>query len=312
MLTRLAPLLAAAGLTLNAAYTPEQIAAESAKANAFFERTFEATVQRSPIFLTQLGQKDQHDRWDDFSEHKQAEDLALAMAWQHELKRDINYDALDEQTKISYRMWLENAEQSAEAWRWRYHGYVFSQMGGMHSNAPALLINFHAVDNVADARAYIGRLNGLARVFDQLMGNAREAQARGVLPPKFVFPLLIEASREVITGAPFDKSEKKSALFEDVEGKIAALKDADAATKQQGRLARRRHDRSHRRRPAGLRETHRDVRGAAGRGHGRRRRLEAARRARLLQLHAAPAHNHPPHGRRGPRAGPARGGADPS
>lgn len=233
MLTRLALLLAFTGFTAHAAHTAEQIAAESAKANAFFERTFEATVQRSPMFMTQLGLKGKYDQWDDFSELKQAEDLALTMAWQHELKRDINFDALDEQTKVSYRMWLESAEQTAEAWRWRYHGYVFSQMGGMHTSAPAFLINFHTVDNVPDARAYIARLNGVAPAFDQLIANAREAQRRGVLPPKFVFPLLIEAAREVITGAPFEKSDKKSALLADIEGKIAALKEVDAATKKQ-------------------------------------------------------------------------------
>jgi uncharacterized protein (DUF885 family) len=214
-------------------YTPEQIAAESAKANAFFERTFEASAQRSPIFLTQLGQKDKYDQWDDFSELKQAEDLALIAAWQHELKRDIDFAALDEQTKVSYRMWIASAEQAAEAWRWRHHGYVFSQMGGMHTDAPAFLINFHSVDNVADARAYLARLRGLARAFDQLTANARAAQARGVLPPIFVFPLLIEAAREVVTGAPFDQSGKPSALLADIEGKIAALKDAGDTEKKQ-------------------------------------------------------------------------------
>jgi uncharacterized protein (DUF885 family) len=212
-------------------YAPEHIAAESAKANAFFERTFEASVQR--IFLTQLGRKEKYDQWDDFSELKQAEDLALIAAWQHELKRDIDFDALDEQTKVSHRMWIASAEQTAEAWRWRHHGYAFTQMGGMHSDAPAFLINFHAVDSAADARDYIARLHGLGRVFDQLMANAREAQARGVLPPKFVFPLLIEASREVVTGAPFDQSGKPSALLADLEGKIAALKDVDEAAKKQ-------------------------------------------------------------------------------
>jgi len=231
MLTRIVFLLAVAGLTLNAAHSPERIAAESAKANAFFERTFDASVARNPIFATQLGLKARYDEWGDFSERKQAEDLAILAGWLHELKRDINFDALDEQAKVSHRLWVDNAEQAIEGWRWRYHGYAFTQMGGQHSDAPAFLINFHAVDSVSDARAYIARLHGMAGMFDQLIALAREAQARGVLPPKFVFPLLIEASREVITGAPFEKSDRKSALLTDIEGKIAALKDADAATK---------------------------------------------------------------------------------
>lgn len=233
MLTRIVLLLAATSLTLNAAHTPAQVAAESAKANAFFERVFDESVARNPIFATQLGLKTRYDEWGDFSERKQAEDLALLTGWLHELKRDINPDALDEQAKVSHRLWVDNAEQAIEGWRWRYHNYAFTQMGGLHSDAPAFLINFHAVDNVADARAYIARLRGMSGMFDQLIQFAREAQARGVLPPKFVFPLLIEASREVITGAPFEKSDKKSALLADIEGKIAALKDTDDTTREQ-------------------------------------------------------------------------------
>jgi uncharacterized protein (DUF885 family) len=42
---------------------------------------------------------------------------------------------------------------------------------------------------------------------------------------------VVDSCREVIAGAPFDQSGKKSALLEDIEGKIAALKDVDAATK---------------------------------------------------------------------------------
>ena len=233
MLTRIVLLLAATSLTLNAAHTPAQVAAESAKANAFFERVFDESVARNPIFATQLGLKTRYDEWGDFSERKLAEDLALLTGWLHELKRDINPDALDEQAKVSHRLWVDNAEQAIEGWRWRYHNYAFTQMGGLHSDAPAFLINFHAVDNVADARAYIARLRGMAGMFDQLIQFAREAQARGVLPPKFVFPILIEASREVITGAPFEKSDKKSALLADIEGKIAALKDTDDTTRKQ-------------------------------------------------------------------------------
>lgn len=225
---------AALAATLGAApLTAEQIAAESAKANAFFERVFAASIARSPMFMTQLGLKAKYDQWDDFSDLKAAEDLALTTQWLHELRRDIDFEALDEQAKISYRMWVASAEQTVEAWRWRRHGYVFTQMGGMHADAPAFLINYHGVDNVAEARAYVARLRGLAPAFDQLMANARAGEALGVLPPRFVFSLLIEAAREVVTGAPFDQSSKPSALFADIETKIEALAATDAATKQQ-------------------------------------------------------------------------------
>ncbi len=221
------------GAARAATYTAAQVAAESAKANAFFDRTFDETVARSPMFAAQLGLKQHYDQWDDFSEQKELDDLALQVNWLAELKRTINFDALDEQTAISYRLYVEQADEAIEGWKWHDHRYVFTQMSGMHADAPAFLINYHAVDNAADARAYVARLRGMAPMFDQLGEAARRRAALGVMPPRFVFPLLIEASREVITGAPFDDSATKCALWADFEGKVGALKDAGAAAKAQ-------------------------------------------------------------------------------
>jgi uncharacterized protein (DUF885 family) len=221
-------------MNLTAATPPvEPGETESARANAFFDRVFDETVDRSPILQGHLGLKKDQDKWDDFSEQRQAEDLALTAQHLAELKRDIHFDALDEQTKLSYRLFVSQSEQAIEGWRWRHHAYVFTQMAGWHSDAPAFLINYHLVENAADARAYIARLRALPRMFDQLEENAKTAAALGILPPKFVFPLLIGASREVLTGEPFDRSGTRNAMLEDFETKVGALKDVDAATRQQ-------------------------------------------------------------------------------
>jgi len=93
-----------AGAARAVPYTPEQIAAESAKANAFFERVFNEAVDRSPQFQTQLGIKKDYDKWDDDSDAHRTEDLALNVEHLAELKRTINFDALDHQTQLSYRL----------------------------------------------------------------------------------------------------------------------------------------------------------------------------------------------------------------
>ncbi|HEY0863044.1 MAG TPA: DUF885 domain-containing protein [Lacunisphaera sp.] len=213
------------------AATTADIDAESAKANAFFERVFDENVARSPMTMTQLGMKTDYDKWDDLSEARELEDFELGVKQFAELKRTINYDLLDDQAKVSYRMFVRDAERSIEGWRWRYHSYPLNQMSGLHSSVPAFLINYHRVDSVADARAYIARLRGIGPLLGQLMDKAEVRAAKGIMPPKFVYGLVVDSCREVIAGAPFDQSGKKSALLEDIEGKIAALKDVDAATK---------------------------------------------------------------------------------
>ena len=86
-------LFAATATFLSAAdSSPAQIAAESAKANTFFERVFDETVARSPMTMTQLGLKTDNDKWDDLSEQKELEDFLLGVQQLAELKRTINLD----------------------------------------------------------------------------------------------------------------------------------------------------------------------------------------------------------------------------
>ena len=207
--------------------------AETSKANAFFDRTFDEAVARSPMFMTQLGMKQDYDKWDDLSESRALEDFVLSAKNYEELKRTVNFDLLDDQAKVSYRMFVREAERAIEGWRWRYHNYPLNQMSGLHSQAPAFLINYHRVDNGDDARAYLARLRGIGPMFDQLIDGVKIRATKNIIPPRFVFPLVIDSCREVIRGEPFDHSGKKSALLEDFEGKVAALKEVDAATKEQ-------------------------------------------------------------------------------
>lgn len=231
LLAAFTPPLSASSAITKEAVTAERIAAESAKANAFFDRVFDQGVDRSPSAQGYLGIKKDHDKWNDYSEANQLAELGHTVQELGELKRTINFELLDAQTQMSYRLFVVQSEQQIEGWKWRNHGYTFSQMGGMHTDAPAFLINFHPIDNVADAKAYIARLRGMPAMFGQLMDTAKVQAEQGILPPKFVFPILIESCREILTGAPFDTKGAKSALFEDFEAKVGALKDVDAATK---------------------------------------------------------------------------------
>ena len=208
------------------------VTAASAKANAFFDRVFDEAVARSPMFMAQLGIKKDTDKWDDISDARAMEDFVITVQHLAELKRSLNFELLDDQTKVSYRMFVNDAERSIEGWKWRYYNYPLNQMSGLHSEAPAFLINYHPITSVADAQAYISRLRGLGLLFDQLIEGVRIRETKNIIPPRFVFPLVADSIKEVISGQPFDSSAKQSALWEDFEGKVGALKDVDTATRE--------------------------------------------------------------------------------
>ena len=212
-------------------FTPEQIAAESKRANQFFDKCFDEFLVHHPQAAARLGIKSNYDKWDDISDAQAAADLAVELTNVATLKRDFDFNALDPQTQLSYKLFEREAERDAEGFRFRFDNYASSQMRGVHSEAPTFLINIHKVDNVNDAEAYVARLNGVPKLFDQLLVNLQTRADKGIIPPKFVFPLVLDACHKVIQGEPFDSKGTTSPLLEDFSKKVSALKDLDPVTR---------------------------------------------------------------------------------
>ncbi len=195
---------------------------ESQKARAFFDEVFMNSVMRNPMFQDYLGIKKDQDKWPDITEERAAEDQRLIIAELSRLQSEIDFDKLDDATRLSYRLWERNATEQIEDYRWRYHNYPVNQMYGMQSGAPTHLINLHRVSQVKDAENYVARLNGLGPFFDQLITNLKKREELGIVAPKFVYPYVLNGSAKVITGAPFDGG-KDSALWADYQRKVEGL-----------------------------------------------------------------------------------------
>lgn len=215
----------------NKTYSAEEIKAESAKANAFFDRVFDREVDRDPVRAALLGIKKDYDQWTDMSEEHSQKEMEIVKANLDSLKQ-FNPDALDEQTKISYRLFENDAQQKIDNYKWHLHDYPVNQMGGFQVDMPTFLINVHLVDNKQDAEAYISRLSKVNALFDQLITNLKLREAKNIIPPKFVFPYVMNDCKNVISGQPFEKSGAMNPLLEDFTNKVNALKDIDETEKK--------------------------------------------------------------------------------
>jgi len=217
-----APQPSSANETQTAAESSQQVQqSESEKANQLFEDIFNETVMRSPMYQSYLGIKQDQDKWDDISEQRAADDLALQKQ-QLERVLAIDEEQLDEQTQLSWMLMKQQLEQDIADYKWRHYNYPVNQMFGLHSSVASLLINQHRIGDVADAEAYIARLNGLPTLFEQLSDNLKARAEKGIIAPKFVFPYVISDSENIITGAPFDDGEA-STLWEDFTNKVQTL-----------------------------------------------------------------------------------------
>ena len=207
----------------------EEQAALSEKLNAWFDAKYEEQLQESPVQLTFLGRKDKNDQIDCMTIACQDERLAKAKAAVDELKATFDYNQLSPADKDSYDLWIFQYEQAAKAVQFRDNGLIFDQMSGVHSFIPTFLMQFHSVDEEADARAYVSRINEAARGLRELLVQAKDKAGKGVHAPKFAYEAVIDESRKIITGAPFTNGPD-SALLADFKADVQRLVDTGKTT----------------------------------------------------------------------------------
>ncbi len=210
----------------------EEIQKETTKVNAFFQKQFQQSLDLHPMYQTYLGVKKDADKWDDMSDAFLDKELALtkeALAW---IKDSVNTKALDKSTKLSYDLFKQGLENTIADDKYRMYTYPVNQMHGAQAEIPAFLINMHQISDKTDAENYISRLKGIKPMFEQLSENLKKRQEAGIMIPKFVFAKVIEDSKNLIKGQPFDTSNKKSTLLNDFELKISKLEISEDEKKQ--------------------------------------------------------------------------------
>ncbi|MDH7444213.1 DUF885 domain-containing protein [Aquimarina sp. 2201CG14-23] len=203
----------------------EQLIEEhSTKLNDWFETQFQEEVANSPMTQTYLGVKtEDYGKWDDISSKKEVEDLEKAKRRLAYLRDSIDVTMLNEATALSYKLMKEDLENTVEDFQYRFYNYPVNQMHGMQAEIPAFLINMHRIEDKDDAQAYISRLDGMDELFTQLVENIKIREKNGIVLPKFVFAKVLNDSRNLITGKPFDQSNNESTLLLDFKGKVSKL-----------------------------------------------------------------------------------------
>jgi len=204
-------------------YSPAVVAQESKRINEFFERAFRSAVDRYPEWQTYMGGKKDYDKLNDTTDEMAKKELAINEAQLEELKT-FNYDALDPQTQLSYRLFEQSMNENIEDFKFRMHYYPVNQMFGRHAELPSFMMNMHRVQSLDDAKAYVTRINGFNKQLTDLVTNLEARRQKGILAPKFVYPMAIDDSKNIITGRPFDKSKADSPLLADFKEKLKSLK----------------------------------------------------------------------------------------
>jgi uncharacterized protein (DUF885 family) len=224
-------MVAAAPIQISA--PPAAPAARNAELAAFYETYDKAELAMSPLGKAYRGIKDSdYGKWNEFTDEAAEASRALDRRTLAEMRTRFGRGSLSGEDQLSYDIFESRAARSESLYPFRKNGYVFDQMSGAQSSGPAFLINIHRVDTLADAEAYLSRLQSMDRYLDQAMAEAKARQTLGILPPKWVYPYVIADARNIISGAPYGAGPD-SALFADFKTKINKL---DIAPAEKSRL----------------------------------------------------------------------------
>ena len=118
---------------------------------------------------------------------------------------------------------------------WAITPYYVTQLTGPHLVIPRMMQTQQALETVADAEAYISRLNAFDRAFDEIIETVRSDAASGVTPPVFSIDAVI-ASAKNFTAQPAAEHPlvttiaEKAAAIDGLEAEDRAALVARAAT----------------------------------------------------------------------------------
>jgi uncharacterized protein (DUF885 family) len=129
----------------------------------------------------------------------------------------------------------ETELQRAEL-RYKYRLYsppFYSFLYSIHSSLPNFLINTHQAKDSDDMKAYNARIRAIPAVLDEAITQSKDSDAAGIRAPKFEIERVIDGSKTIISGAPFDAGAD-SPLWADAKKKVAKLVADGKATKADG------------------------------------------------------------------------------
>lgn len=190
---------------------------------AYLDSIWDNGVDRYPIFQSYMGIKKDYDKWNDDSDSMRKVELGYDKAILAEVQEKFDPKNMTEQGELSYRMYLASLEESIDGFKFRHYDYPVNQMHGTHSWIPSFFINIHRVSTVQDAKDYLTRLRTVNQPLDQLLVDLDLKAEKGIIAPKFVFPLVLDDCKNIISGFPIDNSADTNAIYTDIKSKLAGL-----------------------------------------------------------------------------------------
>jgi uncharacterized protein (DUF885 family) len=198
-------------------------AAEDARLTAFLDAEYAEWLKFNPQTATRIGIKQGGDKWNDISDAAAAAQLKWRQQSVARMQAQFYRARLSPEAQVNFDIWALEADRAALSNADRpYRPPLYSRLYSTHSQLPDFLINTHGIADATDLKNYIARLRGIPAVLDTAIERSRASSAAGIRVPKFQLETVINSSRQLTSGLPFEGTAD-SALWADVQAKTAKL-----------------------------------------------------------------------------------------
>ena len=195
---------------------------EHERLNTYLADVFADNLARQPFTASYIGIKDRQDEWNPQSEAFRNEERARMETRLAELE-GFDRAALPKAGQLSLDLYRLSLERSIMMDDFRHHSYALHQFRGAHTSIPSSLINIHRVTSVADAEAYVGRLQNVETYLGEIEEQLNLRAEKGFYLVDWMYPVILSSANNVISGQPFDDSSAQSPVWSDFQNKVAKL-----------------------------------------------------------------------------------------
>ena len=207
--------------------------AEDTRLTAFLNAEFAQDLKLRPQLATRLGKKEGEDRLDDISDAGQLQRLEARRASVARMKAQFDRSKLSPAGQTNYDIWETELQRAELQYKFRrYQPPFYSFLYSAHAQLPDFMINTHTLGDSSDMRAYNARLKAIPAVLDTAIAQSKLSDAAGVRAPKFQVERVIDGSKTLISGAPFEEG-KDSPLWADAKAKVGKLQSLGKVTQSE-------------------------------------------------------------------------------
>lgn len=193
----------------------------------------------SPTLAQQLGDQRRNAEWDDRSVVGNAAQSALRRRTQTQLAA-IERRRLTPAQQLNFDLLQFLLDQQTARAAFPLHNHPLNARDGVHLYITRQLIDWHSINSVADAEAYINRVQAVGDVVDQSIAAAEARRTAGIIAPRFTLQRSLAQIEHLSSGIPLTAGGGPHPLWADFNAKLDALRlpeDEDARLRGLLRIA---------------------------------------------------------------------------